>query len=148
MQGQGRIARRHAAQYKGQPEAAEEEEEVDDLETHLIRPPGGEGPNQNSSTVVEENGYLSQFYMDMVHQVKSIRKLVNKRRLIQDAADDSADWSSISCQLHAIDASFNKLLEYYDDMEEKANNTRCLIRSHGGILWNHLSCFQSTQVLC
>ena len=70
--------------------------------------------------------------MDMVHQVKSIRKLVNKRRLIQDAADDSADWSSISCQLHAIDASFNKLLEYYDDIEEKANNTRCLIRSHGG----------------
>ena len=75
---------------------------------------------------------MSQIYTDTVHQVKSIRKLVNKQRLIQDATDDSADWSSISCQVHGIDASFNKLLEDYDAMQEQANNTRCLIRSLGG----------------
>jgi hypothetical protein len=69
----------------------------------LVRPPEGEGLNQNSEPVIEENGDLSEIYNDMVHHVKSIRQLSNKRRLVQEAANDAVDWSSISREVSNID---------------------------------------------
>jgi flagellar biosynthesis chaperone FliJ len=98
----------------------------------LVRPPEGEGLNQNSEPVVEENGDLSEIYDDMVHHVKSIRQLSNKRRLVQEEANDAVDWSSISRQVSNIDSTIRMLLDDYDRMTQEANNTRSRIRSLGG----------------
>lgn len=132
VQGQGRRARRRAAQsllaYKGPPEDVQEE----DPETCFVRPPEAEGPKQNSNSVVEENQELSEVYTDMVHRVKSIRQLVNKRRIVQEAADDAMDWSSISRQVSDIDRSVTRMLDDYDTMAQEANRRRSRIRSFGG----------------
>jgi hypothetical protein len=110
----------------------EGEEEVEEPEAQMVRHPEGEGPNQKSNSVVEENQHLSGIYIDMVHLVKSIPQLVKKRRLLQEAADDSMDWSSISSQVHDVDSFVNQLLSSYDIMAQEANNSRNRIRSYGG----------------
>lgn len=81
---------------------------------------------------MQENQYLREVYIEIVHIVKSVSSLVNKQKGIQKVADDASDWSHVSRKVREVDSTIELLLNQYEDLQEEVNGVRDKIRSLGG----------------